>query len=67
MEQLFKLGSVSSASKAKRVLTARGIRGRITKTGDKDEGCAWGIAVVGKDAEMASRILRAEGIRYEAL
>ncbi len=67
MEQIFKIGSVSSASKAKRVLTEKQIKGRLTKTSDTDEGCAWGVAVLGKDAERAVRVLRAEGIRYEAL
>ena len=67
MEQILKLGSVSNASKAKRVLNDRSIKGRLTKTSDTAEGCAWGIAVAGRDAERAVRILRAEGIRYEAL
>ncbi|MBE6656183.1 MAG: hypothetical protein E7609_04880 [Ruminococcaceae bacterium] len=67
MEQIFKLGSVSNAAKARRILTNKGIRGRLTKTEEKDEGCAWGIAVVGKDAQAAASALRAEGIRYEAL
>ena len=67
MEQTFKLGSVSSAAKAKRVLNAKGIKGRITKTDGKEEGCAWGIAVDGRAAQAAASALRAEGIRYEAL
>lgn len=67
MEQIFKLGSVSNAAKAKRVLSAKGIRGRMTKTDGADEGCAWGLAVSGKEAVMAANALRTEGIRYEAL
>lgn len=67
MEQIFRLGSVSGASKAKRVLSERNVKGRLTKTSDKEEGCTWGVAVAGRDAEIAARILRAEGIRYEAL
>ena len=67
MEQIFKLGSVSNASKAKRVLSARGIKGRMTKTDGGKEGCTWGLAVDGKEAETAAGVLRAEGIRYEAL
>ena len=67
MEQLFKLGSVSSAAKARRVLLKESIRGRMTKTGTGEDGCAWGIAVSGKDAARAAHLLRAEGIRYEAL
>ena len=53
MEQLFKLGSVSSAAKAKRVLLKESIRGRMTKTGTGEDGCTWGIAVLGKDAVYA--------------
>lgn len=67
MEQIFKLGSVSTAAKARRVLLTQSIRGRMTKTDTSSDGCAWGIAVEGRDAERAVRILRAEGIRYEAL
>ena len=67
MEQIFKFGSVSNAAKAKRVLSAKGIRGRMTKTDGTDEGCAWGLAVSGKEAVTAANALRAEGIRYEAL
>ena len=67
MEQILKIGSVSSAAKAKRALSEKHIKGRLTKTSVTDEGCAWGIAVLGTEAERAVRILRAEGIRYEAL
>ena len=67
MEQILKIGSVSSATKAKRVLEDESIRGRLTKTGEGEEGCAWGVAVSGKDAERAVRLLRAAGIRYEVL
>ena len=67
MEQIFKLGSVSNAAKAKRILSVKGIKGRITKTDAKSEGCTWGVAVNGKEAEIAASVLRAEGIRYEAL
>ena len=67
MEQILKIGSVSSATKAKRVLGDESIKGRLTKTADGEEGCAWGVAVAGKDAESAVRVLRAVGIRYEVL
>ena len=67
MEQIFRLGPVSSAARAKRILSDKGIRGRITKTNESKEGCVWGIAVIGKDAERAAIILRTEGVSYEAL
>ena len=67
MEQIFKIGSVSGASRAKKALQTHGVKGRITKTGDTKDGCAWGIAVTGREAETAARILRLEGVRYEAL
>ena len=67
MEQIFKIGSVSNAARARRVLSAKGIRGRMTKTDGTDEGCAWGLAVDGKEAQTAAAALRSEGIRYEAL
>ncbi len=67
MEQIFKIGAVSAASKGKRILSDHGYRARLTKTDDASEGCAWGLAVSGKDAEAATRILRAAGVRYELL
>jgi hypothetical protein len=67
MEQIFKIGAVANASRAKRILTENGIKGRLTKTDDQSEGCAWGIAVGGKDAEGATLILKRAGIRYEVL
>lgn len=67
MEQIFKLGSVSNAARAKRVLNAKGIKVRITKTDGKEDGCTWGIAVGGRESQSAAVALRAEGIRYEAL
>ena len=67
MEQVFKIGAVSAASKGRRILSDHGIRGRLTKTDDAGEGCAWGLAVLGKDAEEVTRLLRAAGIRYELL
>ncbi len=67
MEQIFKIGSVSSASRAKRALTEQSIKGRLTKTEGGEEGCTWGIAVIGRESERAARVLREAGIRYEAL
>lgn len=67
MEQTFKLGSVSNAARAKRILNTQGIKVRIIKTDGKEEGCAWGVSVEGKTAQAAANVLRAEGIRYEAL
>ena len=67
MEQVFKVDTVSNAAKAKRLLQAQGIKSRITKTGITNNGCAWGIAISGKEAKEAARLLRLEGIRYEAL
>ena len=67
MEQIFKIGAVANASRAKRILTESGIKGRLTKTDDSREGCAWGIAVGGKDAEETSLLLKRAGIRYEVL
>lgn len=67
MEQIFKIGAVANASRAKRILSENGIKGRLTKTDDSTEGCAWGIAVGGKDAEGATLLLKRAGIRYEAM
>ena len=67
MEQIFKTGAVSAATRAKKILTAQGIKSRITKTDGGIDCCAWGIAVSGDTAPAAARVLRAEGIRYEAL
>ena len=67
MEQVFKMGAVANASRAKRIFTESGIKGRITKTDDSSEGCAWGIAVQGNEAETAALLLKRAGIRYEIL
>ena len=67
MEQILKTGAISAATRAKKILASEGIRARITKTNGGSEGCTWGVAVMGESAVAAARILRAEGIRYEAL
>lgn len=67
MEQIFKIGAVSGASRARRVLSEAGIRARITKTSDGKEGCLWGIAVPLTKAEETVQLLRRAGIRYEVL
>lgn len=67
MEQIFKLGAVANASRAKRILTESSIKSRLTKTDDTKEGCVWGIAVEGADAEKAVLLLKRAKIRYEAL
>ncbi len=67
MEQILKTGAVSAATRAKKILTAAGIKARITKAEGDADGCAWGVAVAGEAAAAAVRVLRAEGIRYEAL
>lgn len=67
MEQYFRLGAASAATKAKRILSGEKILGRIVKTEDSPEGCTWGIAVKGESAQEAAQILKRAGIRYEAL
>ena len=67
MEQIFKIGAVSSASRAKRILSENGIKGRLTKTDSGKEGCAWGIAVSGTSAVAAAKLLRVAGVKYEVL
>ena len=67
MEQYFKLGAASAATKAKRILSGEKILSRIVKTEDSPEGCAWGIAVKGESAQAAAQLLRRAGVRYEAL
>lgn len=65
MEQIFKIGAVSGASRAKRVLAAGGVRGRLTKTEGGVAGCTWGVAVADTAAVEAARLLRAAGVKYE--
>ena len=65
MEQIFKIGAVSGASRAKRVLAAGGVRGRLTKTEGSVAGCTWGVAVADTAAVEAARLLRAAGVKYE--
>lgn len=65
MEKTLYFGSVSAASRGKRLLAAARIRSRLTKLESDAEGCAWGLKLKEDDLLAAAQILRAEGVRYE--
>lgn len=65
MEYLLKFGSISKASVARRLLSGKGVRARLTKTNSDASGCGWGLTVKEKDLMEAARILREAGISYE--
>lgn len=67
MERLFQFGSVSNASRAKRILLENGIRTKLVKTDTKKDGCAWGISLPEEKMLDAARILRGRGVRYESI
>lgn len=67
MERILKFGSVSSASRARRILLDGGVKARLTKTDTSKEGCGWGLTVRDEDLLDAARILRGAGLSYEGL
>lgn len=65
MERLIKIGSVTEASRARRILLEEGIRTRITKAETTDEGCVWGLKVEDSALLQVTRALIRLGIAYE--
>ncbi|MBQ9736448.1 MAG: hypothetical protein IJV96_06670 [Clostridia bacterium] len=65
MERTLYFGSVSSASRGKRLLAAARIRAHLIKLESDEEGCAWGLRLREEELLRAAQVLRAEGVRYE--
>ena len=59
------LGSITRASKAKRLLSNEGIKAELTKSARGDTGeCAHGIKIRSDDMYRTAMILRKHGIDY---
>ena len=65
MERILRIGSVSGASFAKRLLAEVGIRTRLVKTDTGEDGCYWGLRIKDKDLHEVARRLRMAGISYD--
>ena len=66
MNRIIMIGSITNAQKAKRALSAKGIRVRLTKTDatDRSGGCIYGIELGEGDLLTACGILRTIGLEY---
>lgn len=64
-DRTLRIGSVSGASFAKRLLAECGIRARLVKLETGREGCVWGIRIKEEDLMEAVRRLRFAGVSYE--
>lgn len=59
------LGSVTRASRVKRILASEGVKSSVTKSASKDTGeCAHGVRLDAADMYKAAMILRNQGIEY---
>ena len=68
MNRIVLIGSMTNAQKAKRALSARGIRVRLTKTDTGGSGgCVYGLELNEADILTACAVLRANGIEYRML
>ena len=65
MERLIKIGSVTEASRARRILLEQGIRTRLTKAETTAEGCGWGLRAEDSVLLQVTRALVRLGIAYE--
>ncbi len=63
-DRTLRIGSVSGASFAKRLLAENGIRARLVKLESGREGCMWGIRVREEELMEAVRRLRFAGVSY---
>ena len=59
------LGSVTRASRVKRILASEGVKSSVTKSASKDTGeCPHGVRLNATDMYKAAMILRNQGIEY---
>ena len=65
MKHTVTIGSITYAQKARRALSANGVRVRLAKTaGGNEKGCAYGLLVEEEDLFTVARILRSLDIPY---
>lgn len=68
MNRIIMIGSMTNAQKAKRALSAKGIRVRLVKNDNPSHGgCIYGIELAEGDLLSAFPILRGIGIEYRVL
>ena len=69
MTRIVVIGSMTSAQRARRILSAQGFRVRLTKTESavRGGGCVYGLEVAEGDLHGACTALRAGGIEYRLL
>lgn len=66
-EAFFTLRSLTAVLKAKNLLTAEGFSVKTVKVSSKDDlGCRYGIAITGGDVQLASEILKKNGIMRDS-
>lgn len=61
---LITLGSVTSASRAKSLLSRHGIRAKLVKSDSLRDGCSYGVEIPDEKMLDAAAILRSAGIDY---
>lgn len=66
-EKVLAIGSISTATRAKRALLREGVRSRFVKTDSHGDGCSWGLKIDHDALLTAIKILREAGISYEVL
>ena len=66
MNRIIMIGSLTNAQKAKRALSAKGIRVRLTKNdaANRTSGCVYGIEFDESDLLTVCGILRTNGLEY---
>ena len=67
MERLIKIGSVTAAARARRLLLEESLHTRLSKAESTREGCVWGLRVKETDLLAATRLLRRLGYSYELI
>ena len=67
MERLIRIGSVSDASRARRLLLDEGLRTRLTKTEIGKDGCVWGLKAEVTHLSEITLLLMRHGIPYEII
>lgn len=64
MDEIVTIGSLTYTQKAKRALTAKGIRARLIKNDEGEAGCTYALAIPAGSYLEAIALLRASGIPY---
>lgn len=69
MNRIITIGSITNAQRARRALSAKGLRVRLTKSDGSVHGggCTYGLELAESDLLTACSILRGIGIEYRVL